>query len=298
MVLLSGTNPRPTRPVAEGRCAGMLSGPAGHLCENTLDSRRGSGFASIHTFWGFAEADLSHRPINNFGTGGANEPLKGPFEYSGLQIKNPWVSQTFVGWYIILYITFIATEFFFALPEILLGNRYFAIGSDFSPQRLSVVAVRTVIIIIILRALQMTMPQWTGALLPFDKINSNEDGEKQYREYLIYESKHSSATRTLSNRIRTLIAIDSRINVLRSRAGLMLLSIGLLLVASISVIIFAGTLTSLDVSAVNDIDKLDSVINNLESKVVLISNVHDLLAERETATQAQQSDRAQAAQKI
>jgi hypothetical protein len=205
-------------------------------------------------------------------------------------------TRRFIGWYLILYIVSIATDFLLNPLQIIFGDRDFGI-SVFSSERILNIAVGTVAFIVVLRVNKSTMPQTAAILLSSDKVSSNDEDQKRYREYLNYESKHSSATRTLSNRIRTLIAIDGRISVLRTRAGLMLISIGLLLVASILVIIFAGSLTSLDVSAVNDIDKLDTVINNLESKVTLISNVHDLLAEREAAQQAQQSDRAQAAQK-
>jgi hypothetical protein len=55
----------------------------------------------------------------------------------------------------------------------------------------------------------------------------------------------------------------------------MLFSIGTLLIASTLIIIFAGSLTSLDVSAINNIDRLDTLISETETK---LSNTSDILA--------------------
>src|SRR5258705_2422796 len=66
------------------------------------------------------------------------------------------------------------------------------------------------------------------------------------------ESSYSETEGFLVRRLKAINVIDERIEALRARSTFMLSSIGILLIASAIIIVFAGSLTNLDVSAASD----------------------------------------------
>ncbi len=80
----------------------------------------------------------------------------------------------------------------------------------------------------------------------------------------------------LSNKLRAIAAIDLRISSLRTRANLMLSIAGVLLVGASIIVIFAGTLTNLDASAVSNVDKIAKDISDTEKRLARLSQVEEL----------------------
>jgi hypothetical protein len=75
------------------------------------------------------------------------------------------------------------------------------------------------------------------------------------------------------NKKQCLEDVDKRIGATRRRSTLMLTTIGILLVGAALVVVYAGNLTSLDVSANSNVDKLQKLIDAQESRLGQLSSV-------------------------
>ncbi len=75
------------------------------------------------------------------------------------------------------------------------------------------------------------------------------------------------------NKKQCLEDVDKRIGATRRRSTLMLTTIGILLVGAALVVVYAGKLTSLDVSANSNVDKLQKLIDAQESRLGHLSSV-------------------------
>jgi hypothetical protein len=91
------------------------------------------------------------------------------------------------------------------------------------------------------------------------------------------EIEYSENEAIVSNRLRAIAAIDNRVNALRGRSTWMLLSIGFLLITAAVTVIFAGSLTNLDVSAASDVDKISDDITKIETRLGRLSEIGELL---------------------
>ena len=104
----------------------------------------------------------------------------------------------------------------------------------------------------------------------------DEDASKELQEAFADEIRYSETEAMVSNRLHAIKSIDDRINALRTRSTWMLLSIGLLLIAAAITVIFAGSLTNLDVSAASDVDKITQDITTTETRIAQLSEIGDL----------------------
>jgi hypothetical protein len=102
------------------------------------------------------------------------------------------------------------------------------------------------------------------------------DASTQLREAFANEIRYSEIEVTVSNRLHAIQAIDDRINALRARSTWMLLAIGVLLIGAAITVIFAGSLTNLDVSAASDVDKITQDITTIETRIAQLSEIGDL----------------------
>jgi hypothetical protein len=90
------------------------------------------------------------------------------------------------------------------------------------------------------------------------------------------ERQLTDAERTLVSKLRTITAIDERTARLRFRANLMLYAVGALLIGASIIIVFAGTLTNLDASAVSNVDRITKDIDDAEGRLARLSGVEEL----------------------
>jgi hypothetical protein len=90
------------------------------------------------------------------------------------------------------------------------------------------------------------------------------------------ERQLTDAERTLVSKLRTITAIDERTARLRFRANLMLYAVGALLIGASIIIVFAGTLTNLDASAVSNVDRITKDIDDAEGRLARLSGFEEL----------------------
>jgi hypothetical protein len=101
------------------------------------------------------------------------------------------------------------------------------------------------------------------------------DPSKELREAFDNEIGYSEAEAMVSNRLLAINTINARVNDLRVRSTWMLLVIGLLLIIAAITVIFAGSLTNLDVSAASDVDKINQDIAKIETRLGYLSDISD-----------------------
>lgn len=97
--------------------------------------------------------------------------------------------------------------------------------------------------------------------------------EETFNKEVVYSEKEAA----LSNKLRVIQTIDARIARLRGRTNLMLLTAGILLIGASLIIIFAGTLTNLDVSAASNVDKLGTIMSDVEARLGKLSDLSQSL---------------------
>lgn len=97
--------------------------------------------------------------------------------------------------------------------------------------------------------------------------------EQAFNKEVAYSEKEAA----LSNKLRVIQAIEARIARLRGRTNLMLLTAGILLIGASLIIIFAGTLTNLDVSAASNVDRLGTIITDVEARLAKLSDLSQSL---------------------
>jgi hypothetical protein len=79
-------------------------------------------------------------------------------------------------------------------------------------------------------------------------------------------------------RLGLLKTLDDRIALLRRRATTVLVVIGLALISTVLIVVFAGRLTSLDAAAISNTDRLSSELDRLEAKLAQLTQVKSLAA--------------------
>jgi outer membrane murein-binding lipoprotein Lpp len=102
------------------------------------------------------------------------------------------------------------------------------------------------------------------------------DASKELQEAFANEIRYSETEAMVSNRLYAIQGIDDRINALRARSTWMLLAIGMLLIAAAITVVFAGSLTNLDVSAASDVDKISQDKTTIETRIAQLSEIGDL----------------------
>jgi hypothetical protein len=141
--------------------------------------------------------------------------------------------------------------------------------------------------------------EFPRVLLPkpiLSRLDSAPDEENALlmEEAFKQEATYSEKEAALSNKLRVIYAIDARVARLRRRTTIFLLTAGLLLVGASLIVIFAGRLTNLDVSAASNTDKLSTDIADVEFRIARLSEIGQLLAiVRNPETKQDESDRAQ-----
>jgi hypothetical protein len=100
---------------------------------------------------------------------------------------------------------------------------------------------------------------------------------EMYLQHLFAEERQLTEPEALlANKLRTIAVIDERIGRLRFRANLMLYAVGALLIGASIIIVFAGTLTNLDASAVSNVDRITKDIADAERRLAQLSGVEEL----------------------
>jgi hypothetical protein len=140
---------------------------------------------------------------------------------------------------------------------------------------------------------RLIMPQWTLTIESDDEDNRISIMEEAFKREAGYTDKEA----TLSNKLRVIQAIDARTARLRKRTSLMLFTAGVLLVGASLIIIFAGTLTNLDVSAASNVDKVGAAITDAEGHLAKLSDLQQSL-NKLSAVDATPDDRAAQQKKI
>jgi hypothetical protein len=96
-----------------------------------------------------------------------------------------------------------------------------------SPFTLFATALELAFIRLFLYLVKRLSPILFQQILPYQVLSHDAsnlvNSETNFRNYLQYESGHPKEEIRLSNRIRTIMSIDDRIEALRSRASIMLL---------------------------------------------------------------------------
>jgi hypothetical protein len=122
-------------------------------------------------------------------------------------------------------------------------------------------------------------PRLLNRILPIGHIFVPEQAKinsEIVRHAVEKEASYSEGEGFVARRLLAIDAIDERIGGLRARSSLMLSSIGILLIASAIIIVFAGSLTNLDVSAASDVDKISTLITETETKIGRLSEMSEL----------------------
>jgi hypothetical protein len=111
-------------------------------------------------------------------------------------------------------------------------------------------------------------------LLPFSDRNRSEYADLvRLREVLDADLAYSEREFKLANRLRVIDALDGRIHIIRRRSTVMLASIAALLIAATLIIVFAGRLTNLDVSAVSNIERLTKEENEASTRLARLAEL-------------------------
>lgn len=129
---------------------------------------------------------------------------------------------------------------------------------------------------------------FSGLLVPRSLSARDNPGDDEFDISIVEEAFNKEAAYTekeaaLSNKLRVIQAIDARVARLRRRTTLMLFTAGVLLVGASLIIVFAGTLTNLDVSAASNVDKLTSAITDVEAHLARLSDLSALTQNRHDA---------------
>jgi hypothetical protein len=139
---------------------------------------------------------------------------------------------------------------------------------------LATVSVNSLFLTIVLTITCYRFPHLFQYILPSVKEYDDYDS---FQKLLLNESKLSSTDSLISNKLRAIAEIDSRVDNLRRRSGFILLSIAALLIVASLVVVFAGTLTNLDASAASSVDRLTSEIADTQNKIAILSEAADLI---------------------
>jgi hypothetical protein len=211
-------------------------------------------------------------------------PKHGESRFAGALFRMRMKTTTVSSFISLLLIFHIGVSFGDFITELLLGEfgrnilEYF-----FSPRRFFYSVAEFCSIWIIVWLLANLAPQFCRWLLPYNiyaklaaDVISPYDNTFIIEEAFEKETKYSEKEMLLSNRLRTIAAIDERIARLRIRANFMLYAAGLLLVGASLIIVFAGTLTNLDASAVSNVDKVSKDISDSQKRLARLSQIEEL----------------------
>jgi hypothetical protein len=117
---------------------------------------------------------------------------------------------------------------------------------------------------------------------------NGEDKSKLLRDVLEYRSKaDASADMLLAERLIVLNDIEDRVSRLRLRSTAILTCIGLALVGATLVVLFAGKLTSLDASAVSNLDRIKADLALEGSRLFKLKSLQQLTLQLQAPSMTQ-----------